>query len=112
MSLSADRPISLIIGGSGQDGAYLARFLLSKGYSVWISSRSGENHSFSNLFTLGINDKVNIIKLDTLNFEAVKNSLDLVKPNEIYNLAGQSSVGLSFNKPVETIQSISIHLNF
>lgn len=108
MSLSADRPISLIIGGSGQDGAYLARFLLSKGYSVWISSRSGENHSFSNLFTLGINDKVNIIKLDTLNFEAVKNSLDLVKPNEIYNLAGQSSVGLSFNKPVETIQSISI----
>ena len=108
MSLSASRPISLIIGGSGQDGAYLARFLLDKGYSVWISSRIGENNSFSNLLTLGIRDKLNIIELDILNLEEIKNTLDQIKPNEIYNLAGQSSVGLSFNKPIETIQSISI----
>lgn len=107
MSFSTS-PKSLIIGGSGQDGAYLAKFLLSKGYSVWISSRIGELNSFSNLLSLGINDEINIIQLDILNLDAIKKAIDRIKPDEIYNLAGQSSVGLSFDKPIETIQSISI----
>ena len=64
MSLSASRPISLIIGGSGQDGAYLARFLLDKGYSVWISSRIGENNSYLNSMRKKQNLNLNFVLKD------------------------------------------------
>ncbi len=99
---------ALICGVSGQDGAYLARLLLEKGYEVFGSSRDAQTCSFSNLVKLGIKDKISIGSLAINDFRSVLQILDQVQPDEIYNLAGQSSVGLSFEQPVETLESISI----
>tara|TARA_Y100000768_G_scaffold388264_1_gene383112 strand:- start:8694 stop:9644 length:951 start_codon:yes stop_codon:yes gene_type:complete len=99
---------ALIIGISGQDGAYLARFLLRKNYVVYGSSRDHKNNSFSNLKTLGIYNKVSLHTLDIKQFNSILNKLKELKPSEVYSLAGQSSVGLSFELPNETFESISI----
>lgn len=97
---------ALICGVSGQDGAYLARFLLAKGYEVWGSSRDAEGSSFSNLEKLDIKKSVKLISMAPEDFKSVLVALQTSKPDEIYYLAGQSSVGLSFELPAETIQSI------
>jgi GDPmannose 4,6-dehydratase len=99
---------ALICGVSGQDGAYLAKLLLSKGYDVFGASRDAQMSSFANLKTLGIYEKISKISLAVNDFRSVLQSIQQVKPDEIYNLAGQSSVGLSFEQPVETLESISI----
>ena len=98
---------ALIVGISGQDGAYLSRVLLEKGYSVYGTSRDNQMSSFLNLKKLGIYDKVKIISVAINDFRSVINAINKTKPDEIYNLAGQSSVGLSFEQPVETLESIS-----
>ena len=97
---------ALILGVSGQDGSYLANFLLKKGYDVIGSSRDAEISQFANLKKLGIYEKVKKISISTNNYESVFNAINIYKPNEIYNLAGQSSVGLSFEQPLESIESI------
>lgn len=99
---------ALICGVSGQDGAYLAKLLLDKGYLVYGSSRDAQVGSFSNLSRLGIRDQVKLVSVSMSDFRSVLQTLIQVKPDEIYNLAGQSSVGLSFSQPVETLESISI----
>ena len=99
---------ALICGVSGQDGAYLAQLLLQKGYEVFGASRDAQMASFSNLKFLGINESVHKISLAINDFRSVLQAIERVEPNEIYNLAGQSSVGLSFEQPVETLESISI----
>lgn len=99
---------ALIIGVSGQDGAYLAKLLLSKGYMVVGTSRDAQMSSFSNLKRLGIRDKVTVESVSLNDFRSVLQVLNRIKPYEVYNLAGQSSVGLSFEQPVETFESISI----
>jgi GDPmannose 4,6-dehydratase len=99
---------ALICGISGQDGAYLARFLLNKGYQVYGTSRDAQMSSFQNLASLGIRDKVDLESMSLNDFRSVLQVLIKVEPNEIYNLAGQSSVGLSFQQPVETLESISV----
>ena len=99
---------ALICGVSGQDGAYLAKFLVNKGYEVFGASRDAQMSSFSNLKALGIFDKVTKVSLAVNDFRSVFQILQQVEPDEIYNLAGQSSVGLSFEQPVETLESISI----
>ena len=99
---------ALICGVSGQDGAYLAELLLSKGYEVYGASRDAQMSSFSNLKALGIREKVKTISLAINDFRSVLQGIQLAEPDEIYNLAGQSSVGLSFEQPVETLESISI----
>ena len=98
---------ALICGVSGQDGAYLARFLLSKGYDVYGSSRDAQTASFSKLDFLGIRDQVSLVSLAINDFRSVLQVLQNVNPDEIYNLSGQSSVGLSFEQPVETLESIT-----
>ncbi|UTW00185.1 GDP-mannose 4,6-dehydratase [Marinomonas rhizomae] len=98
---------ALICGVSGQDGAYLAKLLLSKGYEVWGSSRDAQGASFSNLTALGIKDKVHFVSMVPEDFRSVLVALHKSCPDEIYYLAGQSSVGLSFERPAETIQSIA-----
>lgn len=104
---------ALICGVSGQDGAYLARLLLEKGYAVFGASRDAQMSSFKNLATLGIKDKVSLESVSLIDFRSVLQALTRVKPDEVYNLAGQSSVGLSFHQPVETLESISVGtLNF
>lgn len=99
---------ALICGISGQDGAYLAQFLLSQGYEVSGTSRDAEMSRFSNLICLEIKDQVKLLSMSPTDFRSVLQALTKVKPDEIYNLAGQSSVGLSFEQPVETLESIAL----
>ncbi|WAC89462.1 GDP-mannose 4,6-dehydratase [Mycobacterium sp. Aquia_213] len=99
---------ALICGISGQDGAYLARLLLDKGYQVFGTSRDAQIGTFANLTRLGIRDRVNLESVATNDFRSVLNILRETDPEEIYNLAGQSSVGLSFEQPVETLESVAI----
>ena len=99
---------ALICGVSGQDGGYLAQLLLAKGYHVVGSSRDAQMASLSNLVRLGIRDRVEVESVALSDFRSVLQALIKVEPDEIYNLAGQSSVGLSFQQPVETLESISV----
>ncbi len=99
---------ALICGVSGQDGAYLAQLLLGKGYEVFGTSRDAQMSSFRNLETLGIKGQVQCESMSLNDFRSVIQVLINVEPDEIYNLAGQSSVGLSFQQPVETLESISV----
>jgi GDPmannose 4,6-dehydratase len=99
---------ALITGISGQDGAYLAHFLLERGYQVYGTARDAQMSTFSNLERLGIRDRVHFDSMALNDFRSVLNVLAKVKPDELYNLAGQSSVGLSFQQPVETLESISV----
>jgi GDPmannose 4,6-dehydratase len=99
---------AMIIGISGQDGSYLAKLLLEKGYRVVGTSRDANMASFESLNRLGINDRVECRSMTLTDFRSVIQVFNQVKPDEIYNLAGQSSVGLSFEQPMETFNSISI----
>lgn len=99
---------ALICGISGQDGAYLARHLLGNGYEVIGTSRDAQLSSFVNLKKLGIYDEVKLISMSLSDFRSSLQVLKSIKPDEVYNLAGQSSVGLSFEQPVETLESISV----
>ena len=99
---------ALICGISGQDGAYLAKLLLDQGYEVWGTSRDAQMSSFANLRKLGIYDRIQFESMALNDFRSVLQVLIKFQPDEIYNLAGQSSVGLSFNQPVETLESIVI----
>ena len=98
---------ALISGISGQDGAYLAQLLLQKGYRVVGTARDAQLGSFGNLERLGIRSKVTVVSMAINDSSSVLKVLDKHGPDEIYNLAGQSSVGLSFDRPVETLESIS-----
>lgn len=99
---------ALIIGISGQDGAYLAQFLLKKGYEIYGGSRDSENSSFDKLSRLGIRDKVIYKSISLSDFRSVLQAVHETNPDEIYNLGGQTSVGLSFELPIETFESIAI----
>ncbi|MDD4868408.1 MAG: GDP-mannose 4,6-dehydratase [Mycobacterium sp.] len=99
---------ALICGISGQDGAYLARLLLDKGYEVFGTSRDAQIGAFANLTRLGVRDRVQLDSMAMNDFRSVLNVLHRTEPDEIYNMAGQSSVGLSFEQPVETLDSISL----
>ena len=98
---------ALIYGISGQDGAYLAQYLLELGYEVWGASRDAATAQFGRLNKVGVLEKVRLISASLGDFRSVLNSLAVAKPDEVYNLAGQSSVSLSFEQPVETMESIS-----
>ena len=98
---------ALICGISGQDGAYLAQLLLSQGYEVWGTSRDAQMSRFSNLSRLGIRQQVKLLSMSLNDFRSVLQVLKQCQPQELYNLAGQSSVGLSFEQPVETLESIA-----
>ena len=100
--------IALICGISGQDGTYLAKLLIEKGYEVHGTARDAQVSSFSNLHLLGIAGRITFHSMALNDFRSVLQILVKVKPDEIYNLAGQSSVGLSFDQPVETLESISV----
>lgn len=105
---SREKKRALICGVSGQDGAYLSKFLLSKGYEVWGTSRDAQMHAFQNLVRLGIPDQVKTESMAVRDFRSVIQVMSKIRPHEVYNLAGQSSVGLSFQQPVETLESISV----
>lgn len=99
---------ALITGIAGQDGAYLAQLLLSRGYQVVGTSRDAQMSDFRNLARIGIRERVEVASMSISDFRSVLQVIAASQPDEIYNLAGQSSVGLSFDQPVETLESISI----
>lgn len=101
-------PIALICGVSGQDGAYLASLLLERGYRVVGTSRDAQVGSFGNLQRLGILGRVELASMASNDFRSVVQVLARYEPQEVYHLGGQSSVGLSFEQPVETLESISL----
>jgi GDPmannose 4,6-dehydratase len=98
---------ALICGISGQDGTYLSQFLLERGYDVYGTSRDAQAASFANLRVAGILNRVRLSSMSVTDFRSVLQVLQRVKPDELYNLSGQSSVGLSFEQPVETLESIA-----
>lgn len=98
---------SLIVGVSGQDGAYLAKRLLDRGDEVIGTSRDAQECSFTRLRQLGIRDDIQLKSLAPIDFRSVLVEIQQTLPDEIYFLAGQTSVGLSFEQPVECMQSIA-----
>jgi GDPmannose 4,6-dehydratase len=106
--LSAMARRALICGISGQDGSYLAKLLLDRGFEVWGSSRNVEQNRFANLHKLGIADAVRLVSLDSGDVDSVVQLLRRVKPENVFNLAGQSSVGVSFGQPVATMESVAM----
>src|SRR4026207_144925 len=106
--MSDSSKTALICGVSGQDGAYLAQLLLERGDSVHGASRDAQAISFGNLRRLGLLESVRLESLNITDFRSVLQALRRVRPDEVYNLAGQSSVALSFEQPVETLDSLSV----
>jgi GDPmannose 4,6-dehydratase len=102
------RKRALIIGVTGQDGAYLARHLLDAGYEVIGSSRDARPSSLSGLRALGIFDRVDVVQMAPTDFRSVLQTISNVGPAEIYNLSGQSSVAVSFSQPIETLESVMV----
>lgn len=104
--MQTDGSSALIFGVSGQDGGYLAELLLQQGLVVHGTSRDKESAGFASLRTLGVLDKVRLHSVAPNDFRSVASILKAARPRYIFNLAAQSSVGLSFEQPVETIDSI------
>jgi GDPmannose 4,6-dehydratase len=98
---------ALICGVSGQDAAYLAQLLLERGYRVVGTSRDAAMASFANLTRLGIRDRVKVTSSSLTDFRSLIRVLLEEEPHEIYNLSGQTSVGLSFEQPAEALESIA-----
>jgi GDPmannose 4,6-dehydratase len=99
---------AVICGIGGQDGAYLAAHLLGLGYTVVGTSRDAQAGRFTGLEALGIRDRVSLLSMSLVDFRSTLQALKRAAPDEIYNLAGQTSVGLSFDQPVETFESIVV----
>lgn len=99
---------ALILGISGQDGAYLSQLLINHGYQVSGTSRDAQVNSFENLVYLGLREQVCFFSMAVNDFRSVLETITKVMPDEIYNLAGQTSVGLSFEQPVQTFESIAV----
>ncbi len=97
---------ALICGVSGQDGAFLSKFLLEKGYEVYGTSRDAALNPFINLDKLQITNQITKVSMNISDFRSVLRVTQDIAPDEIYNLAGLTSVGLSYQQPVEAIESI------
>jgi GDPmannose 4,6-dehydratase len=97
---------AIITGITGQDGAYLAELLLSKNYTVYGTYRRTSSVNFWRIEELGIHEHVNLhlVEYDLTDLGASINLIEKTKPDEIYNLAAQSFVGVSFEQPVTTMQ--------
>ncbi len=99
---------ALICGVGGQDGSYLAKLLCDKGYEVWGSSRDAQMATFANLDRLQVREKVVTRSIAPNDFRSVLTVFQDCQPDEVYFLASQSSVGLSFEQPAETLESITM----
>ena len=93
---------ALITGITGQDGAYLAKFLIDKGYNVFGTVRRGASEKLSRLEFLEIKDQINFIDFDLLELSNIQKIIKETEPDEIYNLAAQSFVPTSFSLPILT----------
>jgi len=93
---------ALILGVTGQDGSYLADFLLKKGYNVFGSFRRTSHRLFERLEYFDILDKFELVKLDMTDQISINKVINNIQPDELYNLAAQSFVGVSFDQPILT----------
>ena len=93
---------ALITGITGQDGAYLAKLLIDKGYKVFGTVRRSTSEKFINLKYLNLYDKIKFYDFDLLELSNIQNVIKLSKPDEIYHLAAQSFVPTSFQVPIVT----------
>lgn len=105
-SANARQKTALVTGITGQDGAYLALLLLKKGYRVTGTSRDAGTSNLRSLLVLGIAERVKLLSMAPEDFKSTLTAISKTRPDEIYHLAGQSSVGLSFEQPSETIDSV------
>lgn len=102
--MSKQPKVALITGITGQDGSYLSSFLLDKGYHVYGIIRDTNIPNLSNLEYLGIAGSVIFLKANLSDLSNIIRVIENVQPDEIYNLAAQSSVGLSFEQPIWTYE--------
>ena len=104
------KKISLVTGITGQDGAYLAKFLLRKDYNVYGVYRRTSSVNFWRIAELGIqnNSNLHLVEADLTDFSSILSLIKKINPDEIYNLAAQSFVGLSFEQPSLTSQVNSL----
>ncbi|MFH1720999.1 MAG: GDP-mannose 4,6-dehydratase, partial [Candidatus Altiarchaeota archaeon] len=93
---------ALISGITGQDGAYLSKFLLEKGYEVYGTYRRLSTPNFWRLQYLDVLEKVTLIPADMGDSASLVEALKVACPDEVYNLAAQSFVGASFEQPAGT----------
>jgi GDPmannose 4,6-dehydratase len=102
--------VALITGITGQDGAYLSKFLLEKGYKVFGGYRRTSTPNFWRIDELGIRDEINLLELDIQDTSNLLRIIHKTSPDEVYNLAAQSFVGVSFDQPIVTgeITGISV----
>ena len=101
--------VALITGINGQDGSYLTEFLLDKGYEVWgILKRNSVAENQTSRLSDDVFSKIKLEYADMLDMSSLIRVLQLCQPDEIYNLAAQSHVRISFDMPVYTTQSIAI----
>lgn len=99
---------ALICGVGGQDGSYLAKFLLQKNYHVIGTSRNPSAALAGNLAKLGVAQDIHCISMESADSRSVTSAVNLAKPDEIYYLAGESSVAQSFIDPIGTFQNVSL----
>lgn len=97
---------AIITGITGQDGAYLAELLLEKGYTVYGTYRRTSSVNFWRIEELGIKDHANLelVEYDLTDLSSSIRLLESTKPDEVYNLAAQSFVGVSFDQPLTTAE--------
>jgi len=95
----------MVSGITGQDGGYLAKLLLEKGYKVYGLYRRGATDTFSRLREHGIFEKIELLDFDLLEFSNVCRLLRKYQPDEFYNLAAQSFVSVSWEEPIYTAQA-------
>lgn len=98
--------IALVTGITGQDGAYLAELLLNKGYKVYGAYRRSSSTNFWRIASLGIQNHPNLhlVEYDLTDPSAAVRLLAKIQPTEVYNLAAQSFVGVSFDQPIATAE--------
>ena len=93
---------ALITGITGQDGAYLSSFLLKKGYKVYGAVRRTSSINTARLSDLGVLDKIELVTLDLSEITNIQRVIEKIEPDEIYNLAAQSFVQISYEQPIYT----------
>ncbi len=95
---------ALVTGITGQDGAYLAKLLLDKGYEVFGGYRRTSELLKDKLEYLGIENDIRYVSFELLELSNIQNTIKKIKPDEFYNLAAQSFVGVSFEQPLSTTE--------
>jgi GDPmannose 4,6-dehydratase len=93
---------ALITGITGQDGAYLSKLLIEKGYEVYGAFRRTSELTLNRLKLLGVDDKIKYVPIELLEFTNIYRTIEKIQPHEIYNLGSQSFVALSFEEPIFT----------